>query len=48
MQELCRTYRTVLDGLTSGRATEAVNYWCRWSDKVTVQYREALEQLESE
>lgn len=48
MRELCRTYRTVLDGLTSGHASEAIDYWCGWSDKVTVQYREALEQLESE
>ena len=48
MRELCRTYRTVLDGLTSGRASEAIDYWCGWSDKVTVQYREALLRLESE
>ncbi len=48
MRELCTTYRTVLDGLTSGHASEATDYWCAWSDKVTVQYREALEQLESE
>lgn len=47
-RELCTTYRTVLDGLTSGHASEAIDYWCGWSDKVTVQYREALEQLESE
>lgn len=48
MQELCKTYRTVLDGLTGGHASEAIDYWCCWSDKVTVQYRAALEQLESE
>ena len=48
MRELCRTYRTVLDGLTSGHASEAIDYWCGWSDKVTVQYREALLRLESE
>lgn len=47
-RELCRTYRTVLDGLTSGHASEAIDYWCGWSDKVTVQYREALLRLESE
>lgn len=27
-QELCKTYRTVLDGLTSGHASEAIDYWC--------------------
>lgn len=48
MQELCKTYRTVLDGLTSGHASEAIDYWCGWSDRVTVQYREALLQLGSE
>lgn len=48
MRELCMTYRTVLDGLTGGHASEAIDDWCRWSDKVTVKYREALEQLESE
>lgn len=48
MRELCMTYRTVLDGLTSGHASEAIDYWCGWSDKVTVQYREALLRLESE
>lgn len=48
MRELCTTYRTVLDGLTGGHTTEAIDYWCRWSDKVTVQYRAALEQLGSE
>ena len=48
MRELCMTYRTVLDGLTSGHASEAIDYWCDWSDKVTVQYREALLRLESE
>ena len=48
MQELCKTYRTVLDGLTSGHASEAIDCWCGWSDKVTVQYREALLRLESE
>ncbi len=48
MQELCTTYRTVLDGLTGGHASEAIDYWCDWSDKVTVQYREALKQLERE
>lgn len=47
-QELCKTYRTVLDGLTSGHASEAIDYWCGWSDRVTVQYREALLQLGSE
>ena len=47
-RELCRTYHTVLDGLTSGHASEAIDYWCGWSDKVTVQYREALLRLESE
>lgn len=47
-QELCETYRTVLDGLTSGHASEAIDYWCGWSDRVTVQYREALLQLGSE
>ena len=47
-QELCKTYRTVLDGLTSGHASEAIDYWCGWSDRVTVQYREALLRLESE
>ena len=29
-------------------ASEAIDYWCGWSDKVTVQYREALLRLESE
>lgn len=48
MRELCTTYRTVLDGLTNGRMLEAIDYWCDWSDKVTVQYREALLRLESE
>lgn len=48
MRELCTTYRTVLDGLTSGHASEAIDYWCGWSDKVTVQYREALLRLERE
>lgn len=48
IQELCKTYRTVLDGLTSGHASEAIDYWCGWSDRVTVQYREALLQLGSE
>ena len=48
MQELCKTYRTVLDGLTSGHASEAIDYWCGWSDRVTVRYREALLQLGSE
>ena len=47
-QEPCKTYRTVLDGLTSGHASEAIDYWCGWSDRVTVQYREALLQLGSE
>lgn len=47
MRELCTTYRTVLDGLTNGRMLEAIDYWCDWSDKVTVQYREALLRLES-
>lgn len=47
-QELCKTYRTVLDGLTSGHASEAIDCWCGWSDRVTVQYREALLQLGSE
>ena len=36
----------MLDGLTSGHASEAIDYWCGWSDKVTVQYREALLRLE--
>lgn len=48
LRELCTTYRTVLDGLTSGHASEAIDYWCGWSDKVTVQYREALLRLERE
>ena len=48
MRELCTTYRTVLDGLTGGHASEAIDYWCGWSDKVTVQYREALLRLERE
>lgn len=48
MQELCKTYRTVLDGLTSGHASEAIDCWCGWSDRVTVQYREVLLQLGSE
>lgn len=48
MRELCKTYRTVLDGLTGGHASEAIDYWCSWSDKVTVQYRESLLQLGSE
>ena len=48
MQELCRTYRTVLDGLKSGHASEAIDYWCAWSDRVTLQYREALTELQSE
>lgn len=47
MQELCRTYRTVLDGLKSGHVSEAIDYWCAWSDRVTLRYREALEQLQS-
>lgn len=48
MQELCRTYRTVLDGLKSGHVSEAIDYWCVWSDRVTLQYREALTELQSE
>lgn len=48
MRELCTTYRTVLDGLTSGHTSEAIDYWCAWSDRVTVQYRAALEELNYE
>lgn len=46
MQELCKTYRTMLDGLTDGCAPEAITYWCAWSDRVTLRYREALEELQ--
>lgn len=46
MQELCKTYRTVLDGLTDGCAPEAIAYWCAWSDRVTLRYREALAELQ--
>ena len=48
IRDRCKTYRTVLDGLTSGHASEAIDYWCGWSDRVTVRYREALLQLGSE
>lgn len=46
MQELCKTYRTMLDGLTDGCASEAIAYWCAWSDRVTLRYREALAELQ--
>ena len=46
MQELCKTYRTMLDGLTDGCAPEAITYWCAWSDRVTLRYREALAELQ--
>ena len=45
MRELCRTYRTVLDGLTSGRIG-AIACWSAWSDQVDY-WCEALEQLQS-
>ena len=47
MQELCRVYRAVLDGLTDGCVPEAIACWSAWSDRVTLRYREALEQLQS-
>lgn len=47
MRELCRVYRAVLDGLTDGRVSEAIACWSAWSDRVTLRYREALEQLQS-
>ena len=47
MQQLCKTYRTVLDGLTDGCAPEVIAYWCAWSDRVTLRYREALAELQS-
>ena len=39
-------YRTMLDGLTDGCAPEAIAYWCAWSDRVTLRYREALAELQ--
>lgn len=47
MQELCRVYRAVLDGLTDGCVPEAIACWSAWSDRVTLRYREVLEQLQS-
>lgn len=38
----------MLKEILSGHASEAIDYWCGWSDRVTVQYREALLQLGSE
>ena len=46
MQELCRVYRAVLDGLTDGCVPEAIACWSAWSDRVTLRYREVLEQLQ--
>ena len=40
MQELCRVYRAVLDGLTDGCVPEAIACWSAWSDRVTLRYRE--------